>query len=352
MAPAEPILCADVVEATIDRIIAGTPNDDDLQVLEQASESATWRTFIHCLVPELRPEKYYDYNNENIYIVFLRLVLWTDHGLGVPKRAPPPRDFGLLSLFWRRIVRILLSRVQPGDAETEVLQRAIGSVSAAFALLDGAFYPGTGATVRLGRICEQLYKLVADGVAISHLNVDLFRTVLGHLMHELQQQSDTLHGVNFRSMVADAVEALNCLFETLRTLATGPEHDGAYQPPTLLAHGSHPSSSESNAQKHSPNTSAMFPLSLLLWAQNSSLVANSPLLYQFLSPTEGRWQIENEHQDIEGLLVSTNGGFDFIGPGHLRPSLQQDGRAYSDENGSVDEECGAIENEHEEYSKI
>ena len=212
MAPAEPILCADVVEATIDRIIAGTPNDDDLQVLEQASESAKWRAYIHRLVPELRPEKYYDYNDENIYIVFLRLVLWTEHGLGAPKRAPPPKDFGHLSLFWRRIVRIFLSRVHPGDVETEVLQRAIGSVSAAFARLDGAFYLGTGATVRLGRICEQLYELVADGVAIPDLNVDLFRTVLGHLVHELQRQSDTLHGVNFRSMVADAVGALKGLF--------------------------------------------------------------------------------------------------------------------------------------------
>lgn len=39
MAPTELILFADVVEATIDRIIASTLNNNSLQVLKQASES-------------------------------------------------------------------------------------------------------------------------------------------------------------------------------------------------------------------------------------------------------------------------------------------------------------------------
>lgn len=140
MAAAEQILFADVVEESIDRIIAGTPNDDGLQVLERASESAKWRYYIHGLVPELRPEAYDDYDDENIYIVFLRLVLWTEHGLGVPQRATPPRVMGSLGLFWRGMVRRHLLRLRPEDAEALALQRAIGNVSAAFARLDGAFH--------------------------------------------------------------------------------------------------------------------------------------------------------------------------------------------------------------------
>ncbi|KAI7152927.1 hypothetical protein KC349_g8693 [Hortaea werneckii] len=324
---------------------ASTPDDKDLRVLEQAVASTTWRNYIHSLVPELRPERYDNYSDKNIYIVFLRLVLWTEHGLGLPKRVTPPRTVGFLSVFWRRMVRTLLSWLRPEleDAETEMLQRAIESVSAAFARLDHAFDPWTGATVNVnvGRVRQRFRKAgVDDGVAISALNADLFFIALGHLLHKFQHQqhSNTPHGVHFRSMMDGAVEALDCLFEVIRILVTEPAHDEARQLPILPALSPHPipSASESNAQKCLE--------SLLQWAQNSSLMANLQQL-PHLSQTEGQWQVRNEQQDIQGLLVSMGSG-----RGHVQRSTKQDDGAHNDEAGSVDEECRDSKNDDKEDS--
>lgn len=78
-------------------------------------------------------------------------------------------------------------------------------------------------------------------------------------------------------------------------------------------------------------------------------MTSSPQLHQLLSPTEGQWQIENEHQDIEGLLVSMNNCSDFTNPEHLGQRTEQDDEAYNDEKDVVDEKCedGEKEDEHE-----
>lgn len=132
---------------------------------------------------------------------------------------------------------------------------------------------------------------------------------------------------------------------------TEPKHDGVYKSLTQPARDSHPSSSKLNLQQPCPKTSVMFPIGLLQWAQKSSLVANSPQLSQLLSPSEEQWQTVKKHQDVEGLLVSMNSGFDLTHPVSLGQSTEQDDAAYNDEFGSDDEEFEDGENENEEDSR-